>query len=216
MNNYDFTKIKCLYRGETEEFDKNSKLILNLATSGKTIPEICYILLHDYNIMSTPDSLDGWFKVRYPELKPSRKNKKILIEDDYYQAVLEERKKETGASYTCYSRTTRENKKKQKRGRKPKTIVTLNIKEFSKENLNALEGIIGEKEKSLKAKIDELKIPGREIDMNIINETVTEANKLEKELKEAKEYFKLMDSVINISEVLNTPLKDLTISYIKE
>lgn len=133
-------EVKNLYGGDTEEFNELKDVIIGMMKNHYHVPKMVYILFHDFNTMSTPDSLGSYIKIylkKEKELyKIGRKGKYILIDDDEYQIALNERSRVTGSKYLYYSKASRIKNKNIKTGQEnkkkmTKTISTIGLSEMS-------------------------------------------------------------------------------------
>lgn len=132
-------EVKNLYGGDTEEFNKLKSVIIGMMKNHHHVPKMVSILYHDFNTMSTPDSLGSYIKIYLKKEKDlykiGRKGKYILIDDDEYQIALNERSRVTGSKYLYYSKASRIKKKNTVKNENKKeitkTISTIGLSEIS-------------------------------------------------------------------------------------
>lgn len=206
-------EIVNLYGGDTEQFKKYNKEIAQMAIDEKTIPEIVHELFHKYRVMSTPDSLTGYFKSYNKGIKPSRKNKRILLNDEEYQLALEERARVNNCNYQYYSKSTREKAKKEKVSLKKSRVRELSLSNWRKSDFNEIKQILfklrDERDKKYKNLKDE------DTTLKETERLIKDVYKLDADIEKYEKELSLKESLNKISGLLNADIRSIHITYLE-
>lgn len=203
-----------LYGGDTEQFKKYNKEIAQMAIDGKTIPEIVYELFHKYRVMSTPDSLTGYFKAYNKGIKPSRKNKRILLNDKEYQLALEERARVNNCNYQYYSKSSKEKAKKERVDLKKSRIRELSLSNWKTSDFNEIKRIINESKSERETKWRKSK--DEDINLEETARLIKEVYSLDKTIKKYEAELDFHKSMTMISQYLNADTKTIHITYLEK
>lgn len=206
-------KILNLYGGDTEYFKKYHKEIMQMAINDKTIPQIVFELFHTYNVMATPDSLTGYFKAYDRNLKPSRKNKRILLDDDEYQLALEERARVNNCNYQYYSRSAKQAAKNKRLEEKKSRIGEVSLRNFKNSDFKEIKQILSQ----LKNKRQNKWIDLKETDsLDEVASITKEVYELDKDIKEYEGQLDFLEGIMRISSYLKADINSIHITYLKK